>query len=101
LNLRSFAREHIKFEVGLGHSIHLWHDNWHPLGPLHAKFGLRIIYDSQSTPEARVSFVIKNGEWFWKPARSEDLVVIQCRLPEVGLVTQTCLNGLFLVRVCL
>jgi hypothetical protein len=64
LALRSFAHEHIKFEVGPGHSIHLWHDNWHPLGPLHEKFGLRIIYDSQSTSKARVSYVIKNGEWF-------------------------------------
>jgi hypothetical protein len=83
LNLHSFAHEHIKFEVGPGHSIHLWHDNWHLLGPLHERFGLRIIYDSQSTSEARVSSIIKNGEWFWKPAQSEDLVVIQCRLPEV------------------
>jgi hypothetical protein len=76
LNLRSFAREHLKFEVGPGHSIHLWHENWHPLGPLHEKFGLGIIYDSQSISEARVSSVIKNGEWFWKPAQSEDLVIL-------------------------
>jgi hypothetical protein len=38
--------------------------------------------------EAKLSSVISNGEWYWKPARSDDLVEIQSRLNEVKLGLQ-------------
>jgi hypothetical protein len=74
-----------KFEVGDGKHIQLWMDNWHPYGALFEKYGYRVIYDSQSRVDAKLSFVLLNGEWCWKPARSDDLVDIQSRLPEIQL----------------
>jgi hypothetical protein len=71
--------------VGDGTSIHLWHDHWHPCGPLLAKFGYRVIYDSHSNLDARVVSVLRNGNWIWKPARSDELVTIQSRLSEIRL----------------
>jgi hypothetical protein len=33
--------------------------------------------------EAKLSTVIRNGDWFWRPARSDALVEIQSKLAEV------------------
>jgi len=84
-NLHGLARDLLKVEVGDGKSIHLWLDNYHPLGPLFDKFGFRPIYDSQSRIDAKLDSVLRNGEWCWKPARSDELVIIQSRLPKVRL----------------
>jgi hypothetical protein len=43
------------------------------------------VCDAQSRVEAKLSSVILNGEWYWRPARSDDLVEIQSRLHEVRL----------------
>jgi hypothetical protein len=71
--------------VGDGHGIHLWHDDWHPCGPLLESFGFRVIYDSQSSIDAKVASILKNGDWHWKPAWSKELVTIQSRLSEIIL----------------
>jgi hypothetical protein len=42
-----------------------------------AKFGYRVIYDSHSNLDARVASVLRNGNWIWKPTRSDELVTIQ------------------------
>ncbi|XP_059439694.1 uncharacterized protein LOC132172241 [Corylus avellana] len=60
-------------------------DLWHPAGILVEKYGYRVVYDAQSSVEAKLSFVIHNGEWLWKPARSEALVEIQAGLSEISL----------------
>jgi len=49
------------------------------------KFGFRIVYDSESKLEAKLSSVLKDGIWCWRPARFEDLVEIQTKLLEVQL----------------
>jgi hypothetical protein len=63
----------------------MWLDLLHPAGVLFEKYGFRVVYDAQSNIEAKLSFVICNGEWFWRPARSKALVDIQARLSEVCL----------------
>jgi hypothetical protein len=65
--------------------IHLWQDNWHPLGVLYERFGSRVIYDAHSWLDSRLDSFLSNGIWCWKPALSEELVDIQSRLPEVQL----------------
>ncbi|XP_059441594.1 uncharacterized protein LOC132173929 isoform X2 [Corylus avellana] len=85
LKLRSIAKRFLKFEVGHGDSIHMWLDLWHPAGVLIEQYGFRVVYDAQSNIEAKLSSVICNGDWFWRPARSEALVDIQARLSEVCL----------------
>jgi hypothetical protein len=85
LKLRDIAKKFLRFEVGDGKNIHLWMDFWHPAGILLEKYGFRAVYDAQSSVEARLSSVIHDGEWFWRPARSEALVDIQTRLTEIKL----------------
>ncbi|XP_059448467.1 uncharacterized protein LOC132179721 [Corylus avellana] len=63
----------------------MWRDPWHPFGILLEIFGQRVVYDAQSSVEAKLSFIILNGDWFWRPARSETLVEIQSGLLEVCL----------------
>jgi hypothetical protein len=43
------------------------------------------VYDSQSNMEVKVNSVLRNCAWCWKPARLDELVDIQSRLPEVHL----------------
>ncbi|KAL0297928.1 UNVERIFIED_CONTAM: hypothetical protein Sangu_3170100 [Sesamum angustifolium] len=38
LSLRHYLMPHIHYRVGDGDSISLWHDPWHPLGPLITRF---------------------------------------------------------------
>ena len=51
-------------------------DFWHPTSILLEKYGFRAVYGTQSSVKARLSSVIHDGEWFWRPARSKALVDI-------------------------
>jgi hypothetical protein len=83
LKLREIAKRILKFEVGNGENIFLCLDSWHPSGILFEIFRHRVVYDAQSSLKAKLSSVMLNGDWFWRPARSEALVEIQARLHEV------------------
>jgi hypothetical protein len=85
LKLRDIAKRFLKFEVGNEDNIHMWLDLWHPASVLIEQYGFRVVYNAQSNIEAKISSVICNGEWFWRPARSEALVEIQVKLSEVCL----------------
>lgn len=85
LNLRELAKEFISFIVGEGHSIFLWLDCWHPAGRLLDTYGYRIVYDTGSNLDARVSSVLIDRHWAWPPARSDILVEIQSRLFDVAI----------------
>jgi hypothetical protein len=83
LKFSDIAKGFLRFEAGNGENIHLWLDSWHPDGILLEKYGYRAVYDAQSNVEAKLSTVIRNGDWFWRPARSDALVEIQSKLAEV------------------
>jgi hypothetical protein len=85
LKLRSEARRLLSFVVGDGSNIFLWHDSWHPNGVLYQEYGHMIVYDAASSINAKVSSVLHNHEWCWRPARSEILVDIQSKLSLVQL----------------
>lgn len=61
------------------------YDSWHPAGCLFDVYGLWVVYDAGSKLEARLSSMIHERDWFWPPARSENLVAIQRLLPEVAI----------------
>jgi hypothetical protein len=69
--------------VGDRSSIFLCHDHWHLAGYLLERHGYCVIYDSGLSKDTRLSSIIKNNDWFWQGARSDDLVAIQSRLPEI------------------
>lgn len=66
-----------------GSSIHLWLNWWHPDGIPYDHYGYRVVYDARNKLEAKLSSVIKGKEWERQPARSENLVKIQSKLPMV------------------
>ena len=43
-------------------------------------------YDAHSSLDAKLSTVLSNGSWSWKPARSYTFVEIHCRAMEVPLI---------------
>jgi hypothetical protein len=52
-------------------------------GYLLERYGYRVLYDSGLSKDAKLSSIIKNQDWFWQGARSDDLVAIQSWLPEI------------------
>ena len=75
----------MRFEVGDEKTIHLWIDYGHPAGILLDIYGYRAVYDTHSNVEAKLASVIHNGDWLWKPTKSEALVKVQARLSEINL----------------
>ena len=65
LKLRDIAQPFIKHSIGNGNNTFLWLDNWHPNGPLVAKYGSRVAYDAGLNINSKVSAVIRNGAWAW------------------------------------
>lgn len=83
LRLRDKCRAFIKYQVGNGNKIFMWHDNWHPLGPLLLKFPHRLIYDTASSTQAKLSSVIAGSSWSWPAARSDHAVEVQSFLFDI------------------
>jgi hypothetical protein len=84
--LRVEAHGFLQFEVGDGKQIHLWTDWWHPDGILLEKFGSRVVYDAHSKADAKLSSVIREGNWLWAPACFDALMEFQSKLSliEIG-----------------
>lgn len=84
--MRDEAHGFLQFEVGDGKQIHLWTDWWHPDGILLEKFGSSVVYDAHSKMDAKLSSVIREGNWLWAPARFDALVEFQSKLSliEIG-----------------
>lgn len=54
-------------------------------GCLLDKYGHRVVYDAGSSVGAKLSTIIRNGEWYWPYARTDRLVELQSKLPEVEI----------------
>lgn len=48
-----------------------------PLGVPYNRFGHQELHSAASTVNAKMSSMLKDGQWYWQPARSNDLVSIQ------------------------
>ncbi|GKV46850.1 hypothetical protein SLEP1_g53811 [Rubroshorea leprosula] len=78
--LRQRARGLIQHIPGDGTETHLWHDNWHPSGPLVETYGTKIIQDAGIPSHAKLAVVVNGNYWKWPPARSPQLLDIQIAL---------------------
>ncbi|XP_028111135.1 uncharacterized protein LOC114309562 [Camellia sinensis] len=65
LSLRVLTYPLIKFLVGSGEQTFLWFDNWHPLGPLGAKYGDRFISDTALGCQSKVRSIVFYTGWTW------------------------------------
>jgi hypothetical protein len=83
LHLREDAKKLLSFKVGMSHKISLWFDAWHLAGRLIDTYGFQAVHDSGLSLNACVSTVLHEGSCHWPPARSDDLVAIQARPPDV------------------
>ncbi|KAI8568988.1 hypothetical protein RHMOL_Rhmol02G0244100 [Rhododendron molle] len=68
--LRPMVQPWITYVIGNGRNTFLWLDNWHPLGPLFAKFGSRVVYNLGRSLQTKVDFMIVNNQWQWLRARN-------------------------------
>lgn len=65
LSLRESLFPLIKCKIGNGSDTFLWHDNWHPLGSLWARYGNRLLYDIALNGQAKVASIVGNRGWCW------------------------------------
>lgn len=73
LKLRCTFKKMVFYEVGDGQKIYLWHDNWHPKGPLLLNYGARSQYLTALPLNAKLSVVINGLNWGWPPSRTVEL----------------------------
>jgi len=100
LKLRFIAKNFIKFEVGDGKMIHLWQDNWHPLGMLNERFGSRVIYDAQIRLDSRLDSILSNGtSGVGSLLGQRSLLIYRVGFLKFSLVLLISRYGLLLVRV--
>jgi hypothetical protein len=83
LKLHDVAKTFLHFKVGDGSRIFFWHDKWHPACYLLDHYCPQTVHDSRINIDSKLSTIIKDGDWPY--ARSNSLVEIQCRLPEVTI----------------
>ncbi|GKU98316.1 hypothetical protein SLEP1_g11335 [Rubroshorea leprosula] len=83
LNLRQLARRFIQHVPGDGKDIYVWHDFWHPSGPLLEVYGTSIVRDARLPYQAKLASVINGSFWQWPPARCPQLVQIQMHLFDI------------------
>jgi hypothetical protein len=96
LKLRDAARPYIQHKIE-GDCLFLCHDSWQSGWASISKIGQRLIYEAASSFDAKISSDIKDGQWRWKPDRSEDLMLVQSKLFQVenknrDSVIGSCLN---------
>ncbi|KAL7197309.1 hypothetical protein ACSBR2_019905 [Camellia fascicularis] len=87
LSLRPTIYPLIKHRVGDGSSISLWFDNWHPLGSVWDKYGVRIVYDSALSLDAKVSEIVEGNTWRWPFPSSWELMDLISSTPPTFLPT--------------
>ncbi|XP_059454950.1 uncharacterized protein LOC132185154 [Corylus avellana] len=93
LKLRDLARKFLKLQLRDVRNIHLWLNSWHPDGILLDRYGFQTIYDVGSSLEAKVSSVMREENWCWQSARSDNLVLIHSKLVLVNVGEKdTCLE---------
>lgn len=68
--LREVCQPLIRYQIGNEASTFLWLDNWHPLGPLYKRFGENVCSNIGRSLQAKVSTIIKDGDWFWPRPRN-------------------------------
>lgn len=68
--LRPLVHPWITNVVGNGMNTFLWLDNWHPLGPLYARFGSRVVYNLGRNLHAKVDTIISAQSWQWPRGRN-------------------------------
>ena len=81
LNLHESFRPHLQ-TIGDGRDTFLWFDYWQPLGPIHALYGDRVIYDSGLPRYVQVSSIIAEEQWHWLIANSPDLLLLKSFIPD-------------------
>lgn len=77
LKARDKAKVHISYKVGRDSNFLLWHDPWGDSRPVIQILGQRAISSLESTSLARLSSIIRNGQWCLGP--SNDLSTIELR----------------------
>jgi hypothetical protein len=86
LKLRNDAKKFMSFKIGMVLVFFFFlHDMWHPTGCLLDCYGPRAVHDLGLQLDAKLSTIIKGGDWYWPFARSNSIVEIQCKLSEIPL----------------
>ncbi|GKB68906.1 N-acetyltransferase 9-like protein [Tanacetum coccineum] len=85
LSLRDKIRKHVKWKIGNGKSVNVWHDNWCPVSPLSDFIGTRDIYDARISLDCTVKDIVNDGRWKWPAEWNTDFAEIdQIQIPTLN-----------------
>ncbi|GKC77044.1 RNA-directed DNA polymerase, eukaryota, reverse transcriptase zinc-binding domain protein [Tanacetum coccineum] len=74
--------EHIRWKLGNGKSVNVWHDRWCSVSPLSDFITTRDMYDARLRNECTVREVIHEGRWKWPAEWNNDFTELdQLQVP--------------------
>ncbi|GJV83163.1 hypothetical protein Tco_1523061 [Tanacetum coccineum] len=74
--------EHIRWKLGNGKSVNVWHDRWCSVSPLSDFITTRDMYDARLRNECTVREVIHEGRWKWPAEWNNDFAELdQLQVP--------------------
>ncbi|KAL0285318.1 UNVERIFIED_CONTAM: hypothetical protein Sradi_7176900 [Sesamum radiatum] len=82
IRLRDALRPHVVYQIGDGTSFSLWHDPWHPRGPLLPQFPLGHTHTFIPS-SAPLSTVISEDTWSWPHITDMESIDITHDLPTI------------------
>ncbi|KAL0293831.1 UNVERIFIED_CONTAM: Retrovirus-related Pol polyprotein from type-2 retrotransposable element R2DM [Sesamum radiatum] len=83
IRLRDALRPHVHYQIGDGTSFSLWHDPWHPRGPLLPQFSFGGPRHTALPPTAPLSAVISEDTWSWPHITDMESIDITHDLPAI------------------
>nr|GEU79955.1 hypothetical protein [Tanacetum cinerariifolium] len=86
MRIRDIIKPYVKFRIGDGKTVSVWHDAWCDLGPLDIFIQNRNIYDIRMSNEDCLADAIVDGKWKWSNVWSDRFPEI-CQI-EVPLLSQ-------------
>ncbi|GJV35749.1 zf-CCHC domain-containing protein [Tanacetum coccineum] len=85
LSLRVKIRKHVRWKVGNGRSVNVWHDNWCSVSPVSDYIDSRDIYDARLNNNCTINGIINEGRWNWHEEWKSDFVELnQIQVPNLN-----------------
>ncbi|GKA14013.1 hypothetical protein Tco_0693659, partial [Tanacetum coccineum] len=85
LSLRVKIRKHVRWKVGNGRSVNVWHENWCSVSPLSDYIDSRDIYNARLNNNCTINDIINEGRWNWPEEWKSDFVELnQIQVPNLN-----------------
>ncbi|GKB28957.1 RNA-directed DNA polymerase, eukaryota, reverse transcriptase zinc-binding domain protein [Tanacetum coccineum] len=105
MRIRDKIKPYVRFRIGDGKTISVWHDKWCDQGPLDKIVNNKDIYNVRMSNKTCLVDAIKDGRWKWADEWSTKYVKLKFldfpleKIKQVGLVKEIRLGNILLIML--